>query len=216
MGDIEISLSDRWGMFGASGSGKTFAMLLLVRELRRIYGNIPTTILDSKMGPDFEHIQNRIISDSPPPLHKSGLVVWQQPLSGAASFGAYEDFFNMHLEAPGPEIIVVDETASLAKSKSILNPVSFSRGLKQGRSLKKCFIVLSQELHGVDSAVTGQLSKALVFPLNYHYDTIAAGRILARKWSQPNGDFAFWYRELMSRDEAREYESIQSFLRRPT
>lgn len=207
-GAIQVTLQDRWLILGTSGSGKTLFSKELIRQLAQIWPTVPRYILDSKMEDDFLGWPGIIEQEDVPPPLRTGTQVWRPVYDNLAT---YEEYFEQLLAQPGPAIIYVDETSSIANKRGE-SGVAFQKLLKQGRSKHKCFIGAAQETAYIPRQLVTQATHFVRFRLVGRYDPRYGNVLVGRdeKADEPRHKYGFVYAR-SDRRAPTEYERYQEF-----
>lgn len=210
---INVSLRDRWYVLGMTTSGKTTFTKRLIRELRHIYPQVRTYVLDSKGADDFTAWPGLVTSETPPqPLRTPGGVqVWQPPEDDVAAYG---EWLERLLKARQPAIVYVDELSSLSKSQGRADyPSALAKLLKQGAKLGVCAICLTQEAAYIPRQIRTQASHIVRFRLqDDDHAADQARRLLGLpEVREPQARHGFFYRNLGTQAPAWEYDSWADF-----
>lgn len=208
---IQVSISDRWLFLGMTGCGKTTAVQQLIRELRELYPEAATYVLDSKGDDKFDGWAGLSESDEPPSidLAPGEMQVWRP---GVDNLRAYDEWLGAILKRRRPAIVNINELSSVAP-KPDKTPDNLPRLLKQGRSLGICCIVESQEWAGVPRQVRNMATHLVRFGLNDEFDARQADRMLGRSERQePKNTFGFFYSRVnKSPRRVTEYDDYREF-----
>lgn len=216
---IEVSLSDRWYILGQTGSGKTLFAKRLIRELLTLFPTTNLYVLDSK-GDAFPGWPGMVPDQEPPaPLRGSGRIqIWQPPDETSAD---YETWLEGIKQAEGPAILVIDELSSMGKGSFNSYPSAYARIQKQGRSLRKCVVTLTQESADAPRQPSKQATHFVAFSVSQD-DEHAKGQVskllgwpIAPKGSpiqMPTGKYGFFYRRIQpAPGPVAEYRDYQQF-----
>jgi hypothetical protein len=157
--------------------------------------------------------------EPPPPLVGRGRVqIWQPPDEDDAD---YETWLEGIKSADGPAILLVDELSSMGRNSYNSYPAAFARLLKQGRSLKKCVITLTQEAAQIPRQVSKQTTHVVAFSLSRDDEHAIAQLCKLCSFPVPRrGDahplprerYGFFYRRLQPQPgPVEEYRDFQEF-----
>lgn len=216
---IEVSLSDRWYILGQTGSGKTLFAKRLIRELLSLFPLTNLYVLDSK-GDQFPGWPGMVPSQEPPaPLVGARRIqVWQPPDDDTADYDTWLDGIK---RADGPAILLIDELSSLGRGTFNSYPPALARLLKQGRSLQKCVVTLTQESAGNPRQVAKQTTHVVGFSLNPTDEHAVAELCRLCGWPipskgepapRPAHQYGFFYRRIQPAPGAvAEYHNYQQF-----
>jgi hypothetical protein len=216
-----VSLSDRWMIAGATGSGKTTLMKRLIKALHEFYPQVPVYILDSKQAGDFTGWPGARWDETAPGPIDRGFQVWQPPVDDPTEYGNW--LGKIHRDRR-PAIVVIDELSSLAAghdSRAIRYPHNYALLLKQGRGLSQCVISLTQEAAYIPRQTLNQTTHLIRFWLTDDYDSRKLDQKMGRaKRGKPLADdlnpkhqHGFWYARLDKPPiQAHYYESYELFL----
>lgn len=208
---IAVSLEDRWLVLGTTGTGKTWFSKELLRQLRQMYPNVPTYVLDSKAVGDFEEWnKSTVLGESVPRPIESGIQVWQP---GVDDLDAFEQWFDQIRYAPGPALVLVDEISSLVKRSGSDAPPSFQKLLKQGRALGKVVISCTQEVPYIPRQVKTQATHWVRFRLAGEYDPTTANKLMGRAKDdpEPRAEHGFFYCRANQIGKVTEYRTYHDF-----
>ncbi len=175
---IRIRLGDHFGVFGGTGTGKTFfATQLVITLANATRGKVRVFIIDSKQYGDFDMFIKKGVGvaykgqDLPPMENKDGspFIVWQ-PLYDDKQM--YDDFFTsiyVHAkQTKQPCIVFIDELSSISGNQYPPNGLKIL--LKQGRGMGISVLALSQVARLLPMEVTSQLMHSFKFNLNAKED----------------------------------------------
>lgn len=215
LGDIEMSLADRWLIVGTTGSGKTTMVRELLREMQKFYRGLNIYILDSKGVGDFDRMGGTIINDDTPPepmgAGSGGIQIWQPSRD---DFDAYDDWFGKLLKSPDPFVLDVDELSSIT-NRGGDGPVNYQRLMKQGRGKRKSLINCTQELAYIPRQVVTQTTHTLRFLLIGEYDPRIGNRLVRRGNRDPEPpQYGFFYARMDKPHPSVLYRSYREFLGR--
>ena len=176
---LELNLSQRWAIIGATGSGKTtFAVKLIARYLIFYSLMLPIYIIDPKNVGDFKgffpYVGQEVSDNSIPELgirQRGKPVTLWHPESD--NLEVYSQFFELLLwgakKHKMPGLLVIDEIGSIT-TKSGEAPESFDKLERQGRGLKIPIIGLSQSSAKVPFSLLRQASYIVLFVIDEEYD----------------------------------------------
>lgn len=225
---VSIGLGQHWAILGATGTGKTHFMKMLLRAfIEATGGYLPIYILDSKCPisrpdmSDFKHlfvkgVGKRHTGNSLPPLlnpskGKDFVSVWTPEED---DLGLYDEWFKQIYQAGQPCLVVVDELSSVT-SESGKGTRYFNIILKQGRGLGISGINLTQSSSYVPQSLIRQAMHIVRFRLNDEYDSKKLSGAMGRKVEEePQHEHGFWYRNVqvpVRKKAADYYEDAKEF-----
>lgn len=213
--NLSIHLGEHCGIVGATNAGKTyFTMRGLLEYLRKQYPKAKRYILDSTDDPDMiKMVYNplQVTGNHRPDLLRdaSRTLIWTPTNSKLPS--AYNEWFEMLNDAREPQIIVIDEAASITGEA-----LEGLEGLcKQLRKHGGTIIVESQEIGGVDTTIFKQLSHYFQFFIsNETYDLSMSRKYLAiakEDQRQPLHTHGFFHRKTRTNIPMKEYRDMKEF-----
>lgn len=208
-----MSMQDRWSIFGTSGSGKTTLAMKLFYAYARLFPSAGRYILNSKPDDFFFGMPNRFITNDLPPIAPPGYtVVWEPPDN---DIDIYDAWFERLLKNEGPVIVLVDELSNVGGSTGMTYPLNFNRYMKQGRSLNKTLITLTQEAAYIPRNIMGQATHLVRMRLIDDNDQKRLDRSLhgaATPRRNPPTRYGLWHRRLDTPTPAKLYADWKSFL----
>lgn len=202
MQKIKINVGDRWGIIGATGSGKTTLCKNLLAVLANATnGQIPIYILDSKISGDFNEFTKKGIGvlhtgNTLPPLHdtsKGAFQVWQPEED---DLELYNEYFKQIYKARQPCIIYIDELGSITNAKASVFPRYYDILLKQGRGLHIGLISTTQSPSFTPANLLRQATHLIRMRLNSEYDVKKLVSSMGKEAeNEPKDQFGFYYRD---------------------
>lgn len=222
MSRIEVKRGDRWTLIGRSGSGKTFASVMLIKALLRLY-NVPLFIFNTKPEKDLNVLGRPIRSQTAPKFGRRAVspFSWNKP--GPQVINWIPDYSNpieeyaaalSYLYRLGTEcIFLIDELSNFTKNRSLQGyPIELEVMQKQARSLGITSVICSQSSTYIPPEVIGQAEHLITFKLR---DKEARRKIM-RETGQEDYDipdkYGCFYTKLDSDDPTAYYPSIQALL----
>ena len=212
---LNIHAEEHWGVVASTGGGKTtFVMKGLLEYLRRQYPHIPRYILDSTGDPKLVSMSYNplVVEGNHPPdlLHSSDFTQIWRPRNSKLPL-QYQQWFDMHNDTREPEIIVVDEIASITGKALGGLETLFKQKRKHGGVVVAC----SQRLAKVDTDIFSQLHHFAQFFINPQpYDLQLSRMYLMmpkEEQRQPLHPYGFFYRPTRSRQPYKEYRDYRHF-----
>lgn len=198
---------------GTTNSGKTTLAKAWVRELQRLYPNVPLHVLDSKGQQDFAGWPGIVAQQAPPrPLTYGtahAVQVWRPDFDSLLDYDAW---FDTLFYTPGPSITLVDELSSLTRRDGTA-PDSFQKLMKQGRGKGKHVINLTQELVKIPRQVVTQTTHVFRFRLVGEYDPRIGNRLVRRESGavEPTHKHGFFYARTDGHDAPVYYRDLSEF-----
>jgi hypothetical protein len=214
-----IQLGEHIAIVGKTGSGKTyFTMTGLLNYLRYQYPTAKRYVIDSSDDPDMETlIQGGCVvveGDKTPNLLRNSTytLVWKPRHSKVPK--SYATFFQHINDAREPQILIIDEIASMTnEALEELEPL-----LKQLRKHHGTVIILAQGISGVSTDVFKQCTHYLQFHINNEqYDNTQSRRYLnidRTEQRAPNFEYGFFYRNQKMSAPMSEYKDVSDFFGR--
>lgn len=215
---VTLSLEDQWAIIGYKGMGKTTLSLNLLGVLRRAWPMVGVNILDSKPEKALAHLQTRVVSPDPPlPARPGEQIVWAPDDNDPEAYELwFERILHQYDSEPDdtPSITYVDELSSIGGNSPQSFPRSFNRIMKQGRSNKKCLILLSQEAAWIPRNVMGQATQLVRLRLVLEPDALRCDAILHgdKERREPASRYGFCHRRLDGPGPARMFTDWHEFL----
>jgi ABC-type dipeptide/oligopeptide/nickel transport system ATPase component len=213
--DLSIRLGQHSAIVGATDSGKTYFTLKGLLEYMRVrYPHAKRYILDSTEDTKMEaYVPNHKIveGDKAPDLLRDPTytLIWRPRHSKNPS--EYARWFNRLNDAREPQIIVIDEVASITdEAENELEPL-----LKQLRKHGGTVIVETQSIAKVDPDVFRQMSHFFQFFINAEVYDLARARsylgITREEQRPPLSQYGFFYRPTRGNFPMREYRDMRQF-----
>lgn len=213
--DLSIRLSEHAGVIGKTGSGKTyFAMKGLLEYLRLRYPKARRYVLDSTDDPDMAKLVHAplIVEGNQIPSRlwdATYTQVWKPRNSKLPA--EYAEWFDRLNDAREPQILVIDEGASITGEAQ----ESLENLLKQMRKHGGTVIILQQGIAGTITDLFRQMTHYFQFRLNREiYDTAMTRAFLdiAREDQRPpRHQYGFFYRRTDGDFPMKEYRDLRDF-----
>lgn len=213
--NLSLHLGEHWGIVGSTGSGKTyFTMMGLLRYMSRQYPKAKRYVLDSTDDPDMVALVPnalQVTGNHKPDLLRDArsTLVWT-PRNGKLP-EEYNRWFEQMNDAREPQIVVIDEIASITGEAL----EGLEGLLKQLRKHGGTVICLTQEIGKVDTTIFGQLTHFVQFFLNKKpYDWARARDLLVinkEEQRPPLHTHGFFYRKTRGNVPMKEYRGMKEF-----
>lgn len=196
---FRISPADRVSIVGKTGSGKSFFVKRLLKEMEREAEKLnfyyPIIVLDNKGSPKtFQGFGKRIkkLKDLKKSLAAAVPVIVYSPQESERTMNYYAGFFEYLYKLNEPMLIYVDEFTLLGKGENI--PEYVEKFYKQGRERLQALWAATQNPVYLSHDVLSQADHYFVFDLLNKSDrermAAMAGDQLRKR---PNEIHGFWY-----------------------
>lgn len=211
-----IQLGEHIAIVGATGTGKTyFAARGLLGHLKDKYPEAKRYVLDSTDDPTMiKRIPGQaqhVYGDGVPDLLPNADVtqVWTPRKSKVAS--AYTEWFEKLNDAREPQIVLIDEIASLTGSAEEELEVLLKQLRKHGGTVIAC----TQQIAKVTTTLFSQMTHYVQFGMGTErYDLSQSRRYLAlpkEEQREPLYENGFFYRKTRGNTLSHEYKNMQEF-----
>ena len=214
-----LKLGQHFAVVGPTGSGKTyFAVHGLLPHLSHLYPSAKTYILDSTDDPGIlKHLPSgiqHVYGNHPPDLlHTPGSILLWTPRNSKIPQD-YAEFFRRLNDAREPQIILIDEIASITREAEEELEVLLKQLRKHGGTV----ICLTQQIAKVTTTLFSQISHYVQFSMGAERYDLAQARSYLHMSKEEQRDplyqYGFFHRYTRNNSSFEEYANMDAFFRR--